>query len=454
SPSPPPPFVPPGPAVFHGPRSARILALAVACGLCVANLYYIQPILPSMAAALHRTPQSLTPAVSCTQLGYALGLFALVPLGDALDRRRLLTVLLTATAAVLALIPLASGAWLFGLFFLLGLVTVSAMVIVPQAADMAHPEQRGQVVGTVMTGLILGTLLCRTLAGSLTQLLDWRAVYWLAAVFMVGTCLLVRAVLPGRPPAAPDTADMADTAAAPNTANAANTPHTPAATSTGSTAAALRDYARLLASLGPLVRGNPLLVRRSLLGALGFAAFNLLWTALPLRLTQSPYHFGASAIGALGLVGAAGALGASLAGRLADRGRQTAVTLGAFALIAVSFAVSSGSSGTLLVLVTAILLIDFAVQGAHITNQATVFGAAGAGERSRITTVYMTAYFLGGAAGSAAAGAVWPHGGWPAVARTGVLTAAAALLLSGVLALRESARTRTRTLPTSPKDMP
>jgi predicted MFS family arabinose efflux permease len=413
---------PAGPGPFHGPRSARVLALALACGVCVANLYYIQPILPSMAGYLHRSPQSLAPAVSCTQLGYALGLFALVPLGDVLDRRRLLTALLTATAAVLALIPLARGALLFGLFFLLGLVAVSAMVIVPQAADMAHPEQRGQVVGTVMTGLILGTLLCRTLAGSLTQLLDWRAVYWVAAGLMLGTCLLLRAVLPPAPVGRP-----------------ARAPTTP------------RDYARLLASLGPLVRGNPLLVQRSLLGALGFAAFNLLWTALPLRLTQAPYHYGASAIGALGLLGAAGALGASLAGRLADRGRQTAATLGAFALIAGCFALSAGFSGTFLVLAAVILLVDFAVQGAHITNQATVFGSAAAGQRSRITTVYMTSYFLGGAAGSAAAGAVWPHGGWPAVARTGALVATAALLFCGVQALRGSARTRS--LP-SPKDVP
>jgi predicted MFS family arabinose efflux permease len=375
-----------------------VLVLALACGLCVANLYYIQPILPVMAAALHHTPQSLTPAVSSTQLGYAVGLLTLVPLGDAVDRRRLLTVLMTATAVVLAVIPFAAPPMLFWLFFLLGLVTVSAMVIVPHAADMALPEYRGQVVGTVMTGLILGTLLCRTFAGALAEFVSWKAVYWSAAVLMVLCCLMLRRVLPSRSAAEPVT---------------------------------WRGYLSLMGSLGSLARRSPVLVERALYGALGFASFNVFWTALPLRLGQGPYHYGSAVIGSLGLLGAAGALGASLAGRLADRGRQTAVTAAAFAVIAVTFTGVGAHSASLLVFAAAILLIDFAVQGAHITNQATAFANTDAGMRSRVTTVYMTTYFAGGAAGSAAVGLVWPHGGWPAVTRIGTGTSLCALLLLG-----------------------
>ncbi len=381
---------------LHGPRSPTILVLAVSCGLCVANLYYIQPILPVMAASLHTTPQSLAPAVSSTQLGYALGLFALVPLGDVTDRRRLLTMLMTATAVVLAVIPLTSGIILVAMFFLLGLVTVSAMVVVPQAANMALPQQRGQVLGTVMTGLILGALLCRTFAGTLGDLTSWRMVYWVAAVLIVVACLLLRRILPRQPAVE---------------------------------RISVRQYLALLVSLASLVRHSPIVVERALYGALGFAMFSAFWTALPLRLAAAPYYYSATAIGVLGLLGAAGALGASLAGRLADRGRQQAVTAAAFTIIFVSFAVASVYSTPIIILALATLLIDFAVQGAHIINQTTVFAHVDNSMRSRVTTIYMTAYFLGGAAGSGAASVAWAHGGWSAVGQLGAGAALCALLL-------------------------
>lgn len=386
------------PVVPPRPRAGRItvLLLATACGLCVANLYYLQPILPELAASLHRTPGSLTSSVSATQFGYALGLFALVPLGDAVDRRWLLTVLVTTAAVVLAVIPWVDGDLLVWPFFLLGLVSVAAMVIVPQAAGMAPPERRGQVVGTVMTGVILGALLCRTFAGLVADLVDWRAVFWGAAVMMLAVCVTLRRVLPAQPARAPLTA---------------------------------RGYVRLIGSLFSLVRGRPVIVERCLYGALGFGAFTVLWTAVPLRLIQAPYHFGSAAIGLMGLLGAGGALGANLAGRFADRGRQLAVSAAAFTLIAVSFAVVSVHSSSLALLGAAVLLIDFAVQAAHISNQTTVFAQVGDEMRSRVTTVYMTCYFLGGATGSALTGPSWTHGGWPATALLGCATGACGLLL-------------------------
>lgn len=381
---------------LHGPHSPVIVILAVSCALCVANLYYIQPILPSIAASFHVPAAWLTPAVSCTQAGYALGLCTLVPLGDVIDRRRLLTVLMTATALVLTILPMTSGVALFVLFFLLGVVTVSAMVMVPFAANLARPEQRGQVVGTVMTGLILGTLLCRTFAGVLAQVANWRSVYWVAAGMMLATLLVLRRILPATPTEGRIT---------------------------------VRAYWRLIFSLAGIIRHNRVLVERALYGALGFFTFNVLWTSLPLRLSQAPYHYPAAAIGAMGLLGAGGALGASLAGKLADRGRQVIVTAVAFTIIAVCFTALTGYSSVFIVLAMAILLIDFAVQSAHITNQATVFANANASVRSRVTTAYMTTYFVGGAAGAAATGFAWSHAGWIAVPPIGTGAALFALLL-------------------------
>lgn len=181
-----------------GPGRLTVLLLAVSCGLCVANLYYLQPILPELAEDLDTSPDSLTTALSATQFGYALGLLGVVPLGDVVDRRRLVTVLVSCAAAVLVVIPLGRGQLLVALFLLLGLFSVAAMVIVPLAAGMAPPEQRGQVVGTVMTGVILGALLCRTFAGVVAGLADWRAVFWGAALAMLGVCgvLLARRAAP------------------------------------------------------------------------------------------------------------------------------------------------------------------------------------------------------------------------------------------------------------------
>ncbi|TDC77881.1 MFS transporter [Streptomyces hainanensis] len=395
---------PPRPA---SPGRLTVVLLAVACGLCVANLYYLQPILPDLADSLDIRPESLTPALAATQLGYAAGLLALVPLGDVVDRRRLVSALVSCAGVILAVIPLARGAALVALFLLLGLFSVAAMVIVPMAAGMAPAERRGQIVGTVMTGVILGALLCRTFAGLIAGLADWRAVFWCGSAAMWAVLLLLRRTLP--PPSGP-----------------------------GQPRLSVTGYLRLLRSVGTLLRHNSELARRCLYGALGFGAFTVLWTAVPLRLAEPPYDFGASAIGLVGLLGAGGALGANLAGRFADRGRSTAVSAVAFALIAVSFAGVAAWESALLAMCAVIVLVDFAVQAAHITNQTAVFQKVEASERSRVTTAYMTSYFAGGALGSALMGPVWRNGGWPASALLGCAFGglALALVLGHVLRTR------------------
>ncbi|GAB2869791.1 MFS transporter [Streptomyces mayteni] len=397
---------PPRPA---SPGRLTVVLLAVACGLCVANLYYLQPILPDLADSLDVRPESLTPALSATQLGYALGLLTLVPLGDIVDRRRLVSGLVSCAGVVLLAIPLARGTVLAVLFLLLGLFSVAAMVIVPMAAGMAPAERRGQIVGTVMTGVILGALLCRTFAGLIAGLADWRAVFWCGSAAMWGVLLLLRNVLPGRP----------------------HEERSPLG---------VVGYLRLLRSVGTLLRGDAELARRCLYGALGFGAFTVLWTAVPLRLAEPPYDFGASAIGLVGLLGAGGALGANLAGHFADRGRSTAVSAAAFALMALSFAMVAAWQSALLVMCLAIVLIDLAVQAAHITNQTAVFQRVEPAERSRVTTAYMTSYFLGGALGSALMGPVWRHWGWQASALLGCAFGA----LAFALVVGHAARTRRR----------
>lgn len=387
------------------PGSRAVLVFAAVAGLCVANLYYIIPLLPEIGAALHRPAADFASLLSVTQVGYAAGLLFIVPLGDMVDRRRLSTVLLAASGLVLLAIPFTTGAAFFALFTVLGLVSVTAMVLVPWAADFADDKERGRVVGSVMTGLILGSLLCRSFAGALAQVASWQTVYWVAAAFMALSMVAVRWAMPS---------------------GAARRPGPRPADGTG--------YLRLIGSLPGVMLHTPKVIERCLYGGLGFGAFSVFWTVLPLRLTAAPFHYGAAEIGLFGFLGAAGVLGASLAGRLADRSLQTFATLAAFALVGGTFLVLGAGAGGLAVLIAGTVLLDLAVQAAHITNQSVVY-AGNPLIRSRITTAYMVSYFGGGALGSALAASVWRSSGWAATCLLGAGFAAAALLVFGVYAL-------------------
>ena len=361
-----------------------VAVLAVACGLAVANLYYAQPLLHTLAGAFGTTTVGAGMVVTLTQLGYAAGLIFLVPLGDRLDRRLLVVVILALAAIALAGSALANGLQVFELLALaVGGSSVVAQLLVPLAADLAAPERRGRVVGTVMSGLLIGILLSRTLSGLLASVAGWRTVYWVAAVAMVLLAVTLRVVLPADPPSR------------------------------------TMSYPALLRSTALLMRKEPVLRRRALLGALGFAAFSVLWTTIAFLLSGPPYHYGVAVIGLFGLVGAAGAVCASFAGRLADGGWARPATF-AFALsVGAAFLLLLPGRSLLLPLIVGIVLLDIGVQGIHITNQTLIYRLRG-DARSRITSAYMTAYFVGGAAGSAGAATVYARWGWTGVCLLGL----------------------------------
>jgi predicted MFS family arabinose efflux permease len=364
-----------------------VLVFAVACGMVVANMYYAQPILNLIARDFHVGSGAAGLVVTLTQAGFATGLFFIVPLGDLVNRRRMiLGVLVVTTLAMLASAVSPSLAALIAFGLIVGLTTVVAQVLVPFAAHLARDEERGAVVGTVMSGLLLGILLARTFSGFVSQLAGWRAVYAVGAAVMVLLIVLLWHELP------PETNRRG--------------------------AFTWARYSGLLRSVGTLVREESLLRRRSYYGAMIFAAFSVLWTSIAFLLSRPPYSYNQAVIGVFGLVGVAGALAASYAGRLADRGLAKWATGGFLLLALVSF-VLIGMGATLLIpLIFGILLLDAGVQGTHITNQSEIYRLAPEA-RSRITTAYMVTYFIGGAIGSATSAVIYDVAGWRGVSILG-----------------------------------
>jgi predicted MFS family arabinose efflux permease len=372
---------------------ARTLLLAVVCGAAVANIYYAQPLLHTIGEAFGVGDGTAGLLVTASQVGYATALALLVPLGDLLERRRLVTVLLAASAVVLAL---AAGAPSFALLAaavaLVGVTSAVAQIAVPLAASLAGDHERGRVVGTVMSGLLIGILGARTVAGFVAEAGGWRWVFGVAAAVMVLLAVVVRLGLPHVAPAASTT------------------------------------YPRLLLSVLGLVRHEPELRRRMVLAAVGMGCFTILWTAIDFLLSAPPYGYGPAVVGLFGLAGLAGAGMAPLAGRLADRGHGTlVVTVGLLVLVA-SWALLGFGGASIVALIVGVVVLDLAQQSLQISHQSVIYALAPQA-RSRVTTAYMTSAFLGGTLASAAVSVVYPAGGWTGVC---VLGAAVALLGLGV----------------------
>jgi predicted MFS family arabinose efflux permease len=369
-----------------------VLLLAVACGAAVANLYYAQPLLNTIARDLGVSPAAAGLLVTASQIGYAVGLVALVPLGDLLDRRRMVSRLLLVTAAGLAGAAVAPSFAVMALAIgVVGVTSVVAQVLVPLAGTLAHEHERGRVVGNVMSGLLLGILLARTASGLIAAVGGWRLVYAIAAGLMLVLSPVLARMLPSTPPAT----DL--------------------------------SYGALLRSVGQLVRTEPLLRRRMAYGALGMASFSVLWTAVAFLLSGAPYHYGEGTIGLFGLAGLVGAGAAQGAGRLADRGRAHAATGAFLVVIAVSWGLLALGRTSLAALIAGVVLLDLGIQGQHILNQSTIYGLRG-DARSRVTTAYMASNFLVGALGSAGASVAWSAGGWGAVCALGLGLAVLGLL--------------------------
>ena len=380
------------------PMSPTLVALFSLCaGVLVANLYYAQPIIELIAPAVGLSARSASVIVSLTQIGYAIGLFFLVPLADLLENRRLLVISGVAAAVSLAAAAMSSQPGLFLLVsLLLGLSSVSVQILIPLAAHLAPEALRGRTVGTIMGGLLSGILLSRPLSSMAAELFGWRAVFFIAAAMTLATVAIIVMTLPRRVPQ-----------------------HR-------------ASYGSLPASLWHLLARFAVLRQRALLQGLLFAAFSLFWTAAPLELA-SRYGLSQSQIGIFALVGALGAVAAPFAGRLADAGHTRVASFAAMIAAALSFVpgLIHGPAGLYGLALTGIVL-DFAVQMNMVLGQRAVY-ALDAHSRGRLNALYMTAIFAGGAVGSAVASALYAQAGWQGVVAVGsglALVALAALAIT------------------------
>lgn len=372
-----------------------VVLLAFTTGAAVANMYYAQPLLHTLGRAFGVGTATTGLLVTIGQIGYVFGLAFLVPLGDLVERRRLITVSLCFLAAGQAVSAIAPSLAIFATAVLfVGVATFIGQVIVPLSSQLAAPHERGKVVGTVMSGLLIGVLLSRTLSGLIADLFGWRVVFGFAAVAMLALAAVLRRALPRIEP----TADL--------------------------------PYRAALRSILALIRTEPVLRQRMVLGGCTFGCFSILWTSIAFLLSGvhgSHYHYSNAVIGMFGLAGVAGASAAQVAGRLADRGHGTAATTAGLLLTLTSWLLLAIGARSLPVLIAGIILVDFGSQATQISNQSAIYRLH-ADARSRLTTAYMTAYFLGGVICSSVTGALYAADGWSAVCAFGGSVAAVGLL--------------------------
>lgn len=382
----------PTPANHGTPSHRLVLMMAAATGMGVACLYYAQPLLGALSAEMHLSARAVGYIPTLTQLGYALGIIFLAPLGDRHDRRVIIFV--KAILLVLALLAFALSPglpMLLAASLAIGLTATLAQDIVPAAATLAHDRQRGRIVGTVMTGLLLGILLSRVFSGLIAAQFGWRAVFLLAAVSMAVVGVTIWRALP----------------------------HIAPTTSL--------SYRALMGSLAALLRAHRALRQATLAQALLAFAFSAFWSTLAVMLHAEPFHLGSAVAGAFGLAGAAGALIAPVAGHLADRRGPQTVTRAGTVVTALSFALMGGATllaptAQLWVLAIATVGFDLGVQSTLIAHQTIVYGLAPEA-RSRLNAILLGGMFIGMAAGSALASIVLARWGWLAV--TSLATAAA-----------------------------
>lgn len=366
--------------------------LAVAAGLTVANLYYCQPLLALMGAAFGASAHEIGLASVATQAGYAGAMLSIIPLGDSHERRRLMSLTTALSALALLCAGLAPNLALLLLgSFLIGLTCAVPQLAVPYAAGLVRPTERGRSVGKVMSGLLVGILLSRTVSGFVGERFGWRAIFVIAAGVMLVLALLLKLLLPLQQPERKIA------------------------------------YGELLRSLPGLLRSEPLLVRHSVLGALAFASFSAFWTTLVFLLATPPHHAGAQAAGMFGIVGVAGALAAPAAGRLADRRGARFLNGVALACVLAGWIVFTLFWRSYVGLGAGVVLLDLGVQSNHISNQTRVLGISET-LRNRLNAVYMVLYFAGAAAGSFLGAWAFSMAGWVGVSALGLGLSVLALL--------------------------
>lgn len=373
-----------------------------ASAISVANIYYCQPLLSEIGHSLGVSDRAIGYLPMWTQAGTAFGMFAFVPLGDMFPRRKLIVIMCCVSASTVAMMALARNLALVNAAgFATGLAGVVAHLILPFAAKLAPAHRRGHVVGIVLSGLLLGILLARTVSGFVGDLLGWRAMYWIAAGGMFTLAIALRYALPYDHPEP-----------------------------------GLR-YRELARSIIHLVITQPVLREAAIIGGMLFGAFSSFWATLVFFLATPPYHYGARVAGVFGIVGAVGVLFAPWAGKLTDRkGAAFTVALAILTAIA-SYAIFDVTGRTIWGLIAGVILLDLGVQAGHVANQTRIYALVPEA-RSRLNTVYMVTYFLGGALGSALGAYGWSRWGWNGVCAAGAMQLLVALAYSAISAARKS----------------
>jgi predicted MFS family arabinose efflux permease len=370
-----------------------LLVFAVTCGMSVANIYYAQPLLDSIAATFAISPASIGMVVTLTQAGYAFGLVFIVPLGDLVDHRTLIIAQTSLSAIALIVVSTAHHAGiLFGGMIAVGLLAVVVQVLVAFTATLAVPSERGRAVGFVTSGVVIGILAARFVSGMIADFGGWRSVYFTSALLMLAMSLLLARLLPRH-------------AAMPVS----------------------ESYGAVLRSMPSLFLRDPLLRVRAVLALLIFASFSTLWTAMVLPLSTAPLFLSHTKIGLFGLAGLTGALAANGAGRLADRGLAQWTTGIALGLLTCSWLPIALLHYSLAALAIGVILLDLSVQAVHVTNQSLIF-AARPEARGRLVGGYMVFYSIGSGIGAISSTSIFAVFGWIGVAILGAIFSAAGLL--------------------------
>ncbi len=376
-----------------GLSSAMVLIFAVASGLAVANVYFAHPLLDIIAEDLRLPSSKVGLVVALTQVGYGLGLVLLAPLGDLMDRRKLVvgqSFLLAVSLFVVA--SSSTGAMLLASMAVMGFLAVLTQAFVAYSASLAAPAKRGRVIGTVTSGIVLGILLARLVSGSLADVAGWRAVYLVSGTLVFALTLILWRVLPPEPSRSKE-----------------------------------KSYIRTLVSLVGLFASEPTLRIRAVLAMFIFADISILLTPLVLPLSAPPYSLSHTAIGAFGLAGAAGALGAARAGRWADEGFAQRTTGVALAMMLVAWLPIGLLPHSILWLIAGVLILDFGLQAVHVTNQGMIYRVRPEAQ-SRLTAVYMVFYAIGSALGASSSTFVYTHAGWTGVSLLGATVSTGAIL--------------------------
>ncbi|HBU84550.1 MULTISPECIES: MFS transporter [Paenibacillus] len=364
-----------------------ILLLAAACGLVAANLYYAQTVVGPISVTTGLSSAAAGLIVTLTQIGYVIGLLFIVPLSDIVENKRLVTFFLIILVVGLIAASFSSHAVLFLIASLvIGISSVVAQILVPYATYLTSEEQRGRVVGNVMSGLLLGIMLARPVASFITSLLGWQAVFVFSAIIIVLLTLLLSRALPARQPQ-------------------------PA-----------MKYGQLILSLGTLLKTFPLLRRRALYQASLFGAFSLFWTTVPLQLANE-YGMSQQGIAWFALAGVGGAIAAPIAGRWADKGLTRILTGVAMIIAVASFGLAylfqGHSTATLILLVIVAITLDMAVSGNLVLGQRIIYSLSEA--RGRVNGIFMSIFFVGGAIGSSLGSWSYAHGGWSLTTLIGLI---------------------------------